>query len=209
MNDQGPGGDSGLEKGETKVDFSGHNNHMKNKLPLAVFVSVLGLLGAGCLEDNPNRAVQTGKEDKGFLLLDGGGPMVQPDQGAQPQLDGPTQPPRLDMGGSTGKTTRGRFCHNVKAQGGKNVAIKLTMGSASMTANTDGCSSCVSIPSGQQTLRVYSGSQYLGGAYTTVKEQFEYVYLLTIPKGSKYAKLSKEELDPKKGGTCAGYKPKF
>ena len=170
---------------------------------------MLGILTTGCLERNPANVDQGIKEDKGFLVLDGAGPMLQPDMGTQPRLDGPTQPPKLDKGGGTGKTTRGRFCHNVKASGGQNVALKLTLGSVAMTANTGGCSSCVTIPSGQQTLRVYSGSQYLGGAYTTVEEQFEYAYLLSIPQGSKYAQLSKDVLDPKKGESCSGYTPKF
>ncbi len=166
--------------------------------PLLLIVLAL-VLAAGCLVDNPN--AQVNKDDQGFLFLDGGGPMGRADL---------PPPPKPDGGGITpGTKTRGRFCHDVKAQGGQAVSITLRVESVSMSATTGSCSACTDIPTGNVTLRLYSGSQYLGGAYSKVNEQNEYVYLLSYPSGSKYAQLSKEELDPKKGETCAGYKSKF
>lgn len=161
--------------------------------------SGLALLATGCLEDNPNAAA--GKEDTGFLMLDGGGPMSH--------MDMPPAP-KLDTGGtSTGKKVKGRFCHSVKSQNGQAISLTLRVESVSMSATTGSCSACTDIPTGKVTLRVYSGSQYLGGASSQVNEQNEYIYLLTYPSGSKYAQLSKEELDPKKGETCDKYQPKL
>ena len=172
--------------------------NQKRLIPLLLMGLVL-VLAAGCLEDNPN--AQANKEDQGYLFLDGGGPMGR--------VDLPPPPPP-DGGGTTpGKTTRGRFCHNVTAQGGQAITITLKVDAVSMSAATRQCSACTDIPTGDVTLRLYSGSQYLGGAYSKANEQNEYVYLLSYPSGSKYAQLSKEELDPNKGETCAGYKSKF
>ncbi len=166
------------------------------RLSLLTFLLIAAVVPLGCLEDNPNKDVV--RLDTGFLRLDGGGPMSKVDM-PPPQPDNGGQPP--------GKTTRGKFCHNVTYKGQK-ISLSMKMGSATMSTSTGDCSRCEDIPVGSQTLRLYSGGQYLGAASTVVKEGFHYAYLAKMSSGGRIS-LSKDELDTKKGESCDKHKPKL
>lgn len=166
----------------------------REKLMFLLLLSAL-LLPTGCMDDNPNRAVD--RKDSGFLRLDGGGPMMKPDMPGAPQPDtGGTVP---------GKTTMGKFCHNATYKG-NNLTLTAKLGSGVMTAVSYKCSPCVKIAVGTQALQLYSGSQYLGAAQTTVKEGFEYAYLAKVNSKGQMS-LSKDELDVSKGDTCDKHQP--
>ncbi len=169
---------------------------MKASFALPALLLAATLLSSGCTEDNPHKAAD--RKDTGYLMLDGGGPMGKVDMPG----------PKPDSGGSSGQKTKGKFCHNVTSQG-KTISLTWRMGSVSMITSSNSCSRCTDISIGSQTVRLYSGSQYLGAASTVVKAGFEYVYLVKLEPGSNHRQLSKEELDVKKGDSCEKFNPKF
>lgn len=190
---RGAAGDAGSEaNGSTPVDgWPMRDRPLFLRLGRVPSLTLL-LLAAGCGSDEPRDAVL----DQGFLVLDGGGPLKREAQAVKPDQGGPTP------------GVKGKFCNGVTVSG-QSVSLTLKVGTASMTAQSGGCSSCVTLPTGTTAMELFYQGSKLASGQVSIESSKEYVFWITYDAATQKTVLSGGALDPTQGQKCETYTPKL